>query len=131
MIATVHTPAAQPISPVDAIWAIIQSQSKDVRHALFLRFKAEQKQEPATADILRRLSELEPGPEGFLKLDSILPPSSLSAEELREDAYTEKYGICRRFSSTQTLSSTSSSIVSTGPRPRMWWHTSWRIAPKW
>lgn len=93
MIATVQTPAAQPISPVDAIWAIIQSQSKDVRQALFLRFKTEQKQEPATADILRRLSELEPGPEGFLKLDSILPPSSLSAEELREDAYTEKYGI--------------------------------------
>ena len=93
LIATVHTPAAQPISPVDAIWAIIQSQSKDVRQALFLRFKTEQKQEPATADILRRLNELEPGPEGFLKLDSILPPSSLSAEELREDAYTEKYGI--------------------------------------
>ena len=93
MITTVHTQAAQPISPVDAIWAIIQSQSKDVRQALFLRFKAEQKQGPATADILRRLSELEPGPEGFLKLDGILPPSSLSAEELREDAYAEKYGI--------------------------------------
>ena len=93
MIATVQTQAAPPISPVDAIWAIIQSQSKEVRHALFLRFKAIEKQEPMTADVLRRLSELEPGPEGFLKLDGILPPSSLSAEELREDAYTERYGI--------------------------------------
>ena len=82
MIATVHTQSGQPISPVDAIWAIIQSQSKEVKQALFLRFKAEQKQGPATDDILRRISELEPGPEGFLKLDGILPPSSLSAEEL-------------------------------------------------
>ena len=94
MIATIPTPSAQAISPVDAIWAIIQSQSKDVRQAIFLKIEEEQKRNKETGkDVLQQLNELEEGPAGFLKLDCILPPSRMSVEELREDAYTEKYGI--------------------------------------
>ena len=94
MVANIPDTTAQAISPVDAIWSIIQSQSSDVKRAIFLRIEAEQRKNAAVNDgVLRQLSELEPGPAGFLKLDSILPPSKLSAEELREDAYKEKYGI--------------------------------------
>ena len=84
------------INPVDAIWSIIQSQSKTVRHAIYLRFKAEEKQDESShneTDILGKLNALEPGPNGFLQLDTILPPSQSTIEELREDAYTDKYGI--------------------------------------
>jgi hypothetical protein len=94
MVTTIPTPAEQPISPVDAIWAIIQSQSQAVRQAIFLRVEKEEQQRRTVAEnVLKQLSKLEEGPAGFLRLDSILPPSPLSAEELREDAYTEKYGI--------------------------------------
>jgi len=94
MATTIPNPVIQDISPVDAIWAIIQSQTKAVRQAIFLRVEAEQGKNIAASDkILQQLNELEQGPEGFLKLDSILPPSKLSTEELREDAYMEKYGI--------------------------------------
>ena len=94
MVTTIPNPVIQDISPVDAIWAIIQSQTKAVRQAIFMRVEAEQGKNIAASDsILRQLSELEQGPEGFLKLDTILPPSKLSIEELREDAYMDKYGI--------------------------------------
>ena len=84
----------ETINPVDAIWSIIQSQSKDVRHAIFLRIEDEQKKNMAESKkVLQKLSELEEGPAGFLKLDDILPPSTQSVEELRESAYKEKYGI--------------------------------------
>ena len=90
------TPITTPreLSPVDAIWSIIQSQSKEVKQAIFLRIEAERRQHPVVNEIiLQQLEDLEPGPAGFLKLDSILPPSNLSAEELLQDAYKEKYGI--------------------------------------
>ena len=84
----------QTISPVDAIWSIIQSQSKDVKQAIYLRIEEEQRKIMADNEvILKQLSELEEGPAGFLKLDSILPPSKQTLEELREGVYLEKYGI--------------------------------------
>lgn len=43
--------------------------------------------------LLEKLQALDDSPEGFLMLDSVLKPSSFSMEELREDAYIEKYGI--------------------------------------
>ena len=94
MISSETVTTTQTVSPVDAIWSIIQSQNKDVKEAIYLRIKEEYKKSAAENEcILQKLSELEEGPVGFLKLDSILPPSSLSVEELYEDAYKEKYGI--------------------------------------
>ena len=59
MITAVPTPQVQDISPVDAIWAIIQSQTKAVRQAIFLRVEAEQRRARAREAIkaMRRQSE--------------------------------------------------------------------------
>lgn len=44
-------------------------------------------------DLLGKLKALPNTPEGFLQLDSVLRPAKTSIEELREEAYAEKYGI--------------------------------------
>ena len=44
-------------------------------------------------DLLQKLEALDDSPEGFLMLDTVLTPSKSSVDELREDAYLEKYGI--------------------------------------
>ena len=44
-------------------------------------------------ELLDRLKSLPNTPEGFLQLDTILKPSQTSVEELREEAYFEKYGV--------------------------------------
>ena len=52
--------------------------------------------EKAAADgkeLLRKLQAIPNTPEGFLQLDSVLRPSQSSIEELREEAFLEKYGI--------------------------------------
>lgn len=52
--------------------------------------------ETSTADgeeLLSRLKALPNTPEGFLQLDTVLRPAQTSVEELREEAYAEKYGI--------------------------------------
>ena len=43
--------------------------------------------------LLSKLKALPNSPEGFLQLDSVLHPSQSSIEDLREEAYAEKYGI--------------------------------------
>ncbi len=94
MTITDSVKTTQTISPVDAIWSIIQNQSKDVKRVIYLRIAEEYKKSLAESEnILQKLNELEEGPAGFLKLDGILPPSMLSVEELRESVYSEKYGI--------------------------------------
>ena len=59
MITTIPTPQVADISPVDAIWAIIQSQTKAVKQAIFLKVEAEQKRARAREAIeaMRRQSE--------------------------------------------------------------------------
>ena len=59
MITAVSTPQVQDISPVDAIWTIIQSQTNAVRQAIYLRVEAEQRQARAREAIsaMRRQSE--------------------------------------------------------------------------
>ena len=44
-------------------------------------------------ELLRNLKALPNTPEGFLQLDTVLRPSRFSIEELKEEAYLEKYGI--------------------------------------
>lgn len=43
--------------------------------------------------LLEQLMALDNSPEGFLKLDTVLPPSTSSIEELKEDAFSDKYRI--------------------------------------
>ena len=60
-----------------------------------MREYAAQFKEPSKSDdqLLYKLKALGDTPEGFLMLDTVLTPSHSSLEELREDAYYEKYGI--------------------------------------
>jgi hypothetical protein len=44
-------------------------------------------------ELLSKLKALPNTPEGFLQLDTVLRPAKTSIEQLREEAYTEKYGI--------------------------------------
>ena len=43
--------------------------------------------------LLEQLMALDNSPEGFLKLDTVLSPSTSSIKELREEAFSDKYGI--------------------------------------
>ena len=87
-----YTP--QDISPVDAIWSIIQNQSNDVRQAIFLRVESERKESKAKSELLlKQLKDLPSGPAGFLQLSNILPPSKLSTQELLSEALKEKFGV--------------------------------------
>ena len=58
-------------------------------------YAAQFRKKPAVdgAELLRKLQAIPNTPEGFLQLDSVLGPSRSSIEELREEAYLEKYGI--------------------------------------
>jgi len=44
-------------------------------------------------ELLKKLYVLPNTPEGFMQLDTVLRPAKTSIEELREEAYAEKYGI--------------------------------------
>ena len=44
-------------------------------------------------ELHRKLHALPNTPEGFLQLDTVLRPAKTSIEDLREEAYAEKYGI--------------------------------------
>lgn len=56
-------------------------------------FSAKNKPSVDGNELLRNLKALPNTPEGFLQLDTVLRPSRFSLEELREEAYLEKYGI--------------------------------------
>ena len=110
------------VSPVDALWTLIQGQTKAVRTALTKRLleqeeaecKREQCELAQTLSSVGRLDEvkaaiatkaadakiftreikaLENDPEGFFKLGGFMADSSSSADELLEEALKDKYGI--------------------------------------
>ena len=111
------------VSPVDALWTLIQGQTKAVRAALTKRLveqeraalaaKASIKREKRDARIstsereqaraelkaaeskqfTQMIKALENDSEGFFKLGGFMADSSSSADELLEDALTDKYGI--------------------------------------
>ena len=111
------------VSPVDALWTLIQGQTKAVRAALTKRLveqeraamaeKAASKREQSDARIdsaerkqaraklksaeskkfTQKIKALENDSEGFFKLGGFMADSSNSADELLEEALTEKYGI--------------------------------------
>ena len=121
MVTTTY-PQAE-VSPVDALWTLIQGQTKAVRSALTKRLveqaKAESKREKSDARInssereqartefkaslaekganakifTQKIKALENDSEGFFKLGGFMANSSSNADELLEEALSDKYGI--------------------------------------
>ena len=87
------------VSPVDALWTLIQGQTKAVRAALTKRLveqerAAKAKKAAESKKFTQKIKALENDSEGFFKLGGFMADSSNSADELLEEALTEKYGIC-------------------------------------
>ncbi len=95
-MATTTYPQAE-MSPVDALWTLIQGQTKAVRAALTKRLIEQEKASLATkvADaklFTQKIKALESDDEGFFKLGGFMADSSSTADELLEEALTDKYG---------------------------------------
>ena len=72
-------------------WMIRVLKKSMADYARELRAQAARKEDGEA--LLSRLKALPNTPEGFLQLDTVLRPAKTSIEELREEAYAEKYGI--------------------------------------
>ena len=86
------------VSTVDALWTLIQGQTKAVRAALTKRLveqerAAKAKKAAESKKFTQKIKALENDSEGFFKLGGFMADSSNSADELLEEALTEKYGI--------------------------------------
>ena len=86
------------VSPVDALWILIQGQTKAVRAALTKKLVEQERASLAakSADaklFTQKIKALENDTEGFFKLGGFMADSSNSADELLEEALTDKYGI--------------------------------------
>lgn len=86
------------VSPVDALWILIQGQTKAVRAALTKKLVEQERASLAAkaADaklFTQKIKALENDTEGFFKLGGFMADSSNSADELLEEALTDKYGI--------------------------------------
>ena len=91
MVTTTY-PQAE-VSPVDALWTLIQGQTKAVRAALTKRLVEQERAAIATkaADakqFTQKIKALENDSEGFFKLGGFMADSSSSADELLEEALT-------------------------------------------
>ena len=94
MVTTTY-PQAE-VSPVDALWTLIQGQTKAVRAALTKRLVEQARVELKATDaklFTQKIKALENDSEGFFKLGGFMADSSSSADELLEEALTDKYGI--------------------------------------
>ena len=84
------------VSPVDALWTLIQGQTKAVRAALTKRLVEQARVELKATDaklFTQKIKALENDSEGFFKLGGFMADSSSSADDLLEEALTDKYGI--------------------------------------
>jgi hypothetical protein len=94
MVTTTY-PQAE-VSPVDALWTLIQGQTKAVRAALTKRLVEQARVELKATDaklFTQKIKALENDSEGFFKLGGFMADSSSSADDLLEEALTDKYGI--------------------------------------
>ena len=94
MVTTTY-PQAE-VSPVDALWTLIQGQTKAVRAALTKRLVEQARVELKATDVklfTQKIKALENDSEGFFKLGGFMADSSSSADDLLEEALTDKYGI--------------------------------------
>ena len=86
------------VSPVDALWTLIQGQTKAVRAALTKRLIEQERaslvSKAADAKLFtQKIKAIENDSEGFFKLRGFMANSGYSADELLEEALTDKYGI--------------------------------------
>ena len=86
------------VSLVDALWTLIQGQTKSVRVALTKRLVEQERASLAKSDaevkeFKQKIKALENDSEGFFKLGGFMADSSSNADELLEEALTDKYGI--------------------------------------
>ena len=73
------------------IW--IERQLEKVMKEYAMQFRVSSSAEDKSEEIYQRVKALEQDPRGLFKLGSILKPSKYSAEELRDEYISEKYGI--------------------------------------
>ena len=73
------------------VW--IEKQLEVVMKEYAMQFRADQSAKDKNEEIYQRVKALEQDPRGLFKLGSILKPSKYSAEELRDEYISEKYGI--------------------------------------
>ena len=86
------------VSPVDALWTLIQGQTKAVRAALTKRLVEQEraalaKESAESKKFTQKIRALENDSEGFFKLGGFMADSSSSADDLLEEALTDKYSI--------------------------------------
>ena len=86
------------MSPVDALWTLIQGQTKAVRIALTKRLVEQERASLAAKGagakkFTQKIKALENDADGFFKLGGFMADTSSNAEELLEEALTDKYGI--------------------------------------
>ena len=96
MVTTTYT--QEKVFLVDALWTLIQGQTKVVRAALTKRLVEQEKTAIAAkaADakmFTQKIKALENDSEGFFKLGGFMSDSSSNADDLLEEALTDKYGI--------------------------------------
>jgi hypothetical protein len=96
MITTAYP--SNDISPVDALWVLIQGQTKAVRAALTERLVEQQKDANVvdgdnSSELTKRIQAIENDPNGFFKLGGFMADSKSTAEELLNEAISEKYAI--------------------------------------
>ena len=82
------------VSPVDALWTLIQGQTKAVRVALTKRLVEQERASLAAKgagakQFTQKIKALENDADGFFKLGGFMADSSSNAEELLEEALTD------------------------------------------
>lgn len=72
----------------------VQSWLEEMLHKALLSYAAQFASQPRNRSkmVVEQLKALENDPEGFFKLGNVLKPSKYSAEELRDEYISEKYG---------------------------------------
>ena len=86
------------VSPVDALWVLIQGQTKAVRTALTKRLIEQQKAAETahhvdSSELTKQIQALKNDPDGFFKLGGFMSDSKSTAEELLSEAISDKFGI--------------------------------------
>ena len=74
------------------LWAWIENVVDKAMKDYAAQFKSAL-EESESEHIYQQIKALENDPNGFLKLSGILRPSRFSAEELRDEYISEKYGV--------------------------------------
>lgn len=75
------------------IWLWVEKVVDQALKDYAQQFKEESENRSENEHVYQQLKALESDPMGLLKLSSVLKPSNLSVEDLRDEYISEKYGI--------------------------------------